>query len=575
MTATEIRQLAGLGLNAEQLATVADLLDVRAAARPTSTARVRRWRERRQERDWEQPQARAQGFPPEEDTYARTRITASPESIPSTAAPVTLSHPGSWSPAPGPAFGLDAVTRAVPARTSSYTFTAPAPVLVPVPVLAASAPSTCGSASAAASRPMDSLQRHDTFHRVSETFHRVPETPPSVVPSPPPSLSPAPPIPPAPAPAPAHGLPPAPAGAHACAHEGAGWMVRMVPGHEARNQNQNQNQIRPACGHAPGTPAVGAENAIADGSTNGGERDWSGDQSAHPDQTPDADRARHAGPASPWLPLPVMVRVAGFDFDFDFDFHSNADPDPAFDPDSARIPLRRPASSADQHQGQFHSQSQFQSQRQGQSQGQNPSQSSNPDPGSGFVPRRERRSRHRAQAGPRQERRRRTPVPRPLPQTVPPGTPPITLETATAAAGSHGVTAIIAEKWWLDLDARGWTDSKGRPITRPWSSLRSYAIAWRAHEARDLAMAEALLCSMGGGHSAGTSGGGSGAAGRMDGMDGMHSTGGTGSTSRFGSARRQPFSGPPSASGQSRSRSRSSAGPALPASSEKLEIKYL
>ena len=64
------------------------------------------------------------------------------------------------------------------------------------------------------------------------------------------------------------------------------------------------------------------------------------------------------------------------------------------------------------------------------------------------------------------------------------GIPPITLETAKANAGQHGATPEIAEKWWLDQDARGWLDGRGQPIVKPWSHLRSYAINWRANDAK-------------------------------------------------------------------------------------------
>lgn len=64
------------------------------------------------------------------------------------------------------------------------------------------------------------------------------------------------------------------------------------------------------------------------------------------------------------------------------------------------------------------------------------------------------------------------------------GIPPVTLEAAKANAGQHQATPDIAEKWWLDQDARGWLDGRGQPITKPWSHLRSYAISWRSNDAK-------------------------------------------------------------------------------------------
>ncbi len=62
------------------------------------------------------------------------------------------------------------------------------------------------------------------------------------------------------------------------------------------------------------------------------------------------------------------------------------------------------------------------------------------------------------------------------------GIPPVTLAAAKAGCGQWSATPEMAEKWWLDQDARGWLDGRGQPIRRWQSSLQSYAISWRGFD---------------------------------------------------------------------------------------------
>ena len=58
------------------------------------------------------------------------------------------------------------------------------------------------------------------------------------------------------------------------------------------------------------------------------------------------------------------------------------------------------------------------------------------------------------------------------------GEPLVTLDQAKAYAPQAGVTAEVAEQWWLSRDARGWLEKNSdRPITRWQSDLKSFSIA--------------------------------------------------------------------------------------------------
>ncbi|MBN8249750.1 MAG: hypothetical protein J0L84_20205 [Verrucomicrobia bacterium] len=65
-----------------------------------------------------------------------------------------------------------------------------------------------------------------------------------------------------------------------------------------------------------------------------------------------------------------------------------------------------------------------------------------------------------------------------------PAVPAPTQEEAIAFGERSGVTRECTEKWFLDCDARGWTDRAGQPISRWQSSLLSYGKTWRALSAQ-------------------------------------------------------------------------------------------
>lgn len=63
-----------------------------------------------------------------------------------------------------------------------------------------------------------------------------------------------------------------------------------------------------------------------------------------------------------------------------------------------------------------------------------------------------------------------------------PAVPPPTMEEAVSYGERSGITRDCSEKWFLDCEARGWTDRAGQPISRWTSSLLSYGRSWRARE---------------------------------------------------------------------------------------------
>lgn len=60
-----------------------------------------------------------------------------------------------------------------------------------------------------------------------------------------------------------------------------------------------------------------------------------------------------------------------------------------------------------------------------------------------------------------------------------------TLPEAMAVAELRSIPSDCAEKWWLEHDARGGLDARGQAIARWESSLKAYALAWRANDRRD------------------------------------------------------------------------------------------